>query len=87
MDITAAHFNISTEEATDYYKELHNRHALFLDLEALTIRMARTRSLASPRTSKSTPMARLITPTALGHARHPRRAPHGCGHRSGLHGE
>ncbi|MFN8385449.1 MAG: organomercurial lyase [Anaerolineales bacterium] len=40
MDITAAHFNISTEEATEYYKELHNRHALFLDLEALTVRMA-----------------------------------------------
>jgi len=40
VDITAAHFNISTEEASEYYKELHNRHALFLDLETLTIRMA-----------------------------------------------
>lgn len=37
---TAAHFNISTEEAGKYYRELHNRHALFLDLETLTIRMA-----------------------------------------------
>jgi hypothetical protein len=37
---TAMHFNISTEEAGEYYKELHNRHAFFLDLETLTIRMA-----------------------------------------------
>ena len=40
VDITAAHFNISTEEASEYYKELHNRHAFFLDLETLTVRMA-----------------------------------------------
>jgi len=40
VDDTAAHFNISTEEAGEYYKELHNRHAFFLDLETLTIRMA-----------------------------------------------
>ena len=40
VDVTAAHFNISTEEATDYYKELHIRHALFLDLDSVTIRMA-----------------------------------------------
>ena len=40
MDVTAAHFNISTEDAGEYYKELHNRHAIFLDLETLTIRMA-----------------------------------------------
>ncbi len=40
MEETAAHFNISAEEATEYYKELHNRHALFLDLETLTVRMA-----------------------------------------------
>ena len=40
VDVTAAHFNISTEEATDYYNELHNRHAVFLDLESMTIRMA-----------------------------------------------
>lgn len=40
VDETAAHFNISTEEATEYYTELHNRHALFLDLESMTVRMA-----------------------------------------------
>ena len=37
---TAAHFNISIEEAGAYYKELHNRHAFFLDIETLTVRMA-----------------------------------------------
>ena len=40
VDVTAAHFNISTEEAGEYYKELHNRHALFLESETSTIRMA-----------------------------------------------
>ena len=40
VDVTAAHFNISNEEAGEYYKELHNRHTIFLDLETLTIRMA-----------------------------------------------
>ena len=40
VDVTAMHFNISTEEAGEYYKELHNRHAFFLDLETLTVRMA-----------------------------------------------
>jgi len=40
VDVTAARFNLSTEEATEYYKELHNRHAFFLDLESMTIRMA-----------------------------------------------
>ncbi len=40
VDVTAAYFNISTEEAGEYYKELHNRHAFFLDLETLTVRMA-----------------------------------------------
>jgi hypothetical protein len=40
VDITAAHFNISTEEAGAFYKELHHRHAIFLDLDSLTIRMA-----------------------------------------------
>jgi hypothetical protein len=40
VDETAAHFNISTEEAGEYYKELHNRHAFFLEPETLTIRMA-----------------------------------------------
>jgi hypothetical protein len=37
---TAAHFAISTEEAGKYYQELHNRHAFFLDLETMSIRMA-----------------------------------------------
>ena len=40
VEDTAAHFNISAEEATEYYKELHNRHAFFLNLETLTVRMA-----------------------------------------------
>jgi hypothetical protein len=40
VDETAAHFNISIEEATEYYKELHNRHAFFLEPETLTVRMA-----------------------------------------------
>lgn len=40
VDVTAAHFSISTEEATEYYKELHNRHAFFIELETLTVRMA-----------------------------------------------
>lgn len=39
-DETAQHFNISTEEAGKYYKELHNRHAFFLEPGTLTIRMA-----------------------------------------------
>lgn len=37
---TAKHFDITNEEATELYKELHNRHAFFLDLETLNIRMA-----------------------------------------------
>jgi hypothetical protein len=40
VEDTALHFNISTEEASALYKELHNRHALFLEPETLTIRMA-----------------------------------------------
>ncbi len=40
VEETARHFNIPTEEATEYYKELHNRHALFLDLETMAVRMA-----------------------------------------------
>ena len=39
VDITAAHFNISNEEASEYYKKLHNRHAFFLEPDTLTIRM------------------------------------------------
>jgi hypothetical protein len=40
VEDTAMHFNISTEEAVEYYKELHNRHAFFLEPETLTVRMA-----------------------------------------------
>ena len=40
VEVTALHFKISNEEAGKYYKELHNRHALFLDPDELTIRMA-----------------------------------------------
>jgi hypothetical protein len=40
VDETAAHFNISAEEAGELYKELHNRHSFFLEPETLTIRMA-----------------------------------------------
>jgi hypothetical protein len=40
VDETAKHFNITNEEARDLYLELHNRHAFFLDLETLEVRMA-----------------------------------------------
>jgi len=40
VEDTAAHFNISTEEASVLYKELHNRHAFLLEPETLIIRMA-----------------------------------------------
>ena len=40
VEDTATHFNISPEEASGFYKELHNRHAFFLDSDTLTIRMA-----------------------------------------------
>ena len=40
VDETAAHFNISTEEAGEIYRELHNRHAFFLEPGTLTVRMA-----------------------------------------------
>jgi Alkylmercury lyase len=40
IEDTARHFNISTEEASEYYKELNSRHAFFLEPETLTIRMA-----------------------------------------------
>jgi hypothetical protein len=40
LDDTARHFNIKIEEAGTLYKELHNRHAFFLEPETLTIRMA-----------------------------------------------
>jgi hypothetical protein len=40
VEETAAHFNISSEEAGEYYKELDNRHAFFLDPGTLNVRMA-----------------------------------------------
>ena len=40
VEDTSQHFNISIQEASDYYKELHNRHAFFLEPETLTVRMA-----------------------------------------------
>ena len=40
VDETATHFGISKEEASELYKELHNRHALFLDVDKVAIRMA-----------------------------------------------
>lgn len=40
VDETAAEFGISNEDASELYKELHNRHAMFLDFEEMAIRMA-----------------------------------------------
>ena len=40
VDEAALHFNISTEEAGEYYKELNNRHAFFLEPDTLSVRMA-----------------------------------------------
>ena len=40
IEDTSRHFNISTEEAGDYYKELHKRHAFYLEPETTSVRMA-----------------------------------------------
>jgi hypothetical protein len=40
VDETARHFNIPAEEAGEIYKDLHNRHAFFLEPGTLTVRMA-----------------------------------------------
>src|SRR5829696_9051376 len=40
IEDTVSHFNISNEQASAFYKELHSRHALFLNPATLTIRMA-----------------------------------------------
>ncbi len=37
---TAAHFQITAEEAAGLYRQLHERHAIFLDPGTLTIRIA-----------------------------------------------
>ncbi|HJR79225.1 MAG TPA: organomercurial lyase [Anaerolineales bacterium] len=40
VEDTARHFNIDIEVASALYKELHNRHAFFLEPNSLNIRMA-----------------------------------------------
>ena len=40
VDESALHFHISTEEAGEYYKELNNRHAFFLEPNTFSVRMA-----------------------------------------------
>ena len=40
VDETARRFNISAEEAGALYQELADRHAIFLEPETLTVRMA-----------------------------------------------
>ena len=37
---TAAHFDISAEEASGLYNKLHDRHTMLLDSETMTIRIA-----------------------------------------------
>ncbi len=65
VDETAQHFNINTEEAGEIYKELHNRHAFFLEPETLKSAW-QTRSLGFRRISKSMRMGKPILPTAPG---------------------
>jgi hypothetical protein len=40
VEDTAQHFNIEIEDAGALYRELHSRHAFFLEPDTLTIRMA-----------------------------------------------
>jgi hypothetical protein len=40
VDEAATQFGISDTEAAELYKELHNRHALFLNIDEMAIRMA-----------------------------------------------
>ncbi|HEU0293646.1 MAG TPA: organomercurial lyase [Anaerolineales bacterium] len=40
VEDTALHFNISTEEASELHRQLHHRHAIFLEPGTSTIRMA-----------------------------------------------
>ncbi len=40
VDETAKHYNSSKGEVGEIYKELNNRHALFLEPKTLTLRMA-----------------------------------------------
>jgi hypothetical protein len=40
VDKTAAHFRVSAEDTADLYRDLHQRHALFLTPGTLSVRMA-----------------------------------------------
>lgn len=40
VDETAAHFQLTAEEAAGVYRQLHERHAIFLDPGTLNIRLA-----------------------------------------------
>ena len=40
VEVTARHFNIEIGEASAIYRDLHNRHAFFLEPGTLAIRMA-----------------------------------------------
>ncbi len=40
VDETAQHFNVGIEEVGELYRELHERHAFFLEPDTLSIRMA-----------------------------------------------
>src|SRR5512137_2310373 len=40
VETAAAHFGVSTEDATDVYRNLHQRHALFLEPSTASVRMA-----------------------------------------------
>src|SRR5262245_12769971 len=40
VEETARYFKINIEEAGEYYKDLNNRHAFFLDPGTLNVRMA-----------------------------------------------
>ena len=40
VDDAAAHFGIGTDRAADLYRELHRRHALFLEPGTTSVRMA-----------------------------------------------
>lgn len=87
VDVTAAHFSISTEEAGEYYKELHNRHAFFLNLETMPVRMANPFSGIPTDFKNPRGWQNLLRQLRLGYVRHPRRPAYGRGHRSRLHGE
>jgi len=87
VDDTAKHFNISIEEASEYYKELHNRRAFFLDPETLTVRMANPFS-GIPTDFKVHANGKTYFATcAWDMLGIPRRTARGRSHRSSLHRE